>query len=282
MIETNNLNFRDSSKVQEEIAKIVYPVGEWESPFCSYCNSDFRFHKQIYYNVKNTYHSLVECQLCKLRFYSPRIKFSSLVKVGFGSYEAARVEANHCYEHGSFFDIKNKKEQKAMVRNYYKGNIISKFPKIPISVFEVGGGIGWFSSILKQDYGVEIIDGCEINKWSVQIANEKFGLNYISGEFNKYTPHRTYECGLMLDYIEHSYNPFQDLQKMSSMIEKGGTLFIKTFLEELDIERTMEAPVGHAYHFYGDVLKKMIIDVGFDICYWQEEGVQIIIIGKKR
>jgi hypothetical protein len=49
----------------------------------------------------------------------------------------------------------------------------------------------------------------------------------------------------------------------------------------VDVDRTMEAPIGHSHHFFGHVLRSMIEKSGFKIVEWKIEGVQVIIIAQK-
>ncbi len=279
--ELSMLNFRDDNKKHDFNN---YNIKDWEHPDCGYCKSNFLNHKQIYYNVKDTGHSLVECQVCGLRFYSPRISFEYMVKVGYGTYEASKTEAQFVFDNASFFKVEDREEQIAITRSYYTPYLkkLVEVNGVPEDIFEVGGGIGLLGFFYKEKYKNVIYDGCEINKYCVEIANREFGLNYATGEFREYTTDKLYDCGLMMDYIEHSYNPMEDLQKMASIIKPGGVFMLKTFLEELDTKREMEAPFGHAYHFYGKVLRKMLEEVGFEIVHWIEDWIMVTIIARKK
>ncbi len=279
--ELSMLNFRDKGG---NPFKYNWEKEDWEFPLCGYCGSDYFYHKQIYYNVKNTHHSLVECQKCKLRFYSPRIKFSSMIKAGFGTYETSKKEALFVYDNASYFKVENREEQINITRSYYAPYLekLMKVNGVPEDIFEVGGGIGWLGYFYKEKYKNIIYDGCEINKYCVEIARKEFGLNYNVGEFRYYNIDKLYDCGIMMDYIEHSYSPMEDLRKIADMIKFGGVFMLKTFLEELDTKREMEAPFGHAYHFYGDVLRKMLEEVGFEIVHWIEDWVMVTVIARKK
>lgn len=257
-------------------------LNDWEFPKCNFCGSNYFYHKQIYYNVKNTFHSLVECQRCKLRFYSPRLKFTSII----GQQNPKEVEkgVQSWYDNLAFCPVPDRKEQEQNLRSYYRSilqqafNCNSKFDNL----FEVGGFVGFFAMIAKE-MGIKEIHGCEILPSAVKLAKEKFDLHDITCEdFYIYKPlKKLYDCGVMLDYIEHSYTPLDDLKKIYSMIKPKGTLILKTFLEDLDINRTMVDPIGHIHHFSGEVLKTMIQQVGFEILLWKIGGNQILVIGRK-
>lgn len=257
-----------------------------ENPRCNYCGSDFLNQTTIYVNVKDTKHNLVECNKCHLRFYSPRIPFTDYLYQGFGTNSSAKNEAETMFFNGSFTPVQDPVAQKNSLKSYYNRIVISKLFKYGeniSSIYEVGGSVGWLSYFIKQAYPLITFNGCEINKYAVQWANSShLGLNYEYGIFaNKEIKENYYDVCLALDYIEHSFTPFDDLKKMNNLLKPNGIIFIKTFLEELDINRTMEAPIGHAHHLFGYVLKNMIKDCGFTIIEWVLEQEQVHIIGKK-
>ena len=256
-----------------------------ENPKCNYCGSDFSNHTTIYVDVKNTKHNLVECNNCKLRFYSPRIPFSQYLEQGFGTNWAAEEEAERMFNNGSFMPVPDPVYQKQILLSYYNKVVISKlfkYRKEINNLYEIAGSVGYLSSFIKQKYPNIQIDGCELNKYSVKKANEQFGLNYEAGVFlDKPIKENNYDAVLAMDYIEHTFTPFDDLKKMNKLLKSNGIIFMKTFLEELDINRTMEAPIGHSHHFFGYVLRKMIEDSGFKIVEWVLENEQVIIIGQK-
>lgn len=257
-----------------------------EDSICNFCGSDSSNQTTIYENVKNTNHNLVECNFCKLRFYNPRTSFDDYLKRGFGSNESAKEEAERMYKNGSFTPNKNNKVQWENLDNYYSNSFISKLININPSIskcYEVGGSVGFFSHFLKNKYPYLIIDGCELNKYSVQKANENFGLNYTAGVFaDVMVKYDNYDAIFALDFIEHTFTPFDDLKKMYKMLNIGGIIILKTFLEELDINRTMEAPIGHSHHFFDHVLKAMIEKSGFKIIEWEIQGIQVKIFAIKQ
>lgn len=256
-----------------------------ETPNCNFCGSNPNEHETIFINVKNTNHNLVECKKCHLRFYSPRVPFSSYISNGFGQDKAAEKEAQTMYENASFYPVKDQEKQKSIIGSYYNGIVISDLFRRMSDVkkcYEIGGSVGWLSYNIKKNHPCMIIDGCELNRFSVQVANEKFGLNYTNGVFDNISvKDNNYDVIFAMDYIEHTFTPFDDLKKCYGILKTGGLIYMKTFLEELDVDRTMEAPIGHSHHFFGYVLREMIEKSGFKILKWVLEGVQVIIIGEK-
>lgn len=256
-----------------------------ENPKCNYCGSDVTKHKLIYTNVKNTKHDLVECENCHLRFYSPRTAFQDYLKNGFGKDKAAEREAETMFTNASFTPVKDPVWQKAILKSYYTRIIINPLLELNPNVkycYEIGGSVGWLSHFFKEAKPDIVTDGCELNHYSVKVANEKFGLNFTPGVFETVNPQTDYyDVIFAMDYIEHTFTPFDDLKKMYRIMKKDGIIFMKTFLEELDVNRTMESPIGHSHHFFGHVLSQMIKDSGFKILEWTLENEQVIIVGQK-
>lgn len=256
-----------------------------ENAKCNYCGSEKDNHTTIFTNVQNTKHDLVECNTCHLRFYSPRIAFADYLSGGFGKDVAAEKEAELMYNNASFSIVADPNYQKELIKSYYKRIVINKLFRLRPSVkaiYEIGTSVGWLSHFIKEVNPSIQFDGCELNQYSVKIANEKFGLNITAGVFESVMPkENNYDVVLAMDYIEHTFTPYDDLKKMYAIMKPGGIIFLKTFLEELDITYSMQSPIGHSHHFFGHVLRKMLEDCGFSIVEWTLENEQVIIIGQK-
>ncbi|MFA6990347.1 MAG: methyltransferase domain-containing protein, partial [Candidatus Gastranaerophilaceae bacterium] len=241
---------------------------EWEEPICNYCGSDKNNHSIFLKNPMNSGTDLVKCNKCGLKFYSPRVKFDAILNRGYTTDQYAKKEAENFFENCSFFEVENKEQQKKLIKDYYCGkvqSIVDMTGVKPKSVIEIGGCVGYFLSAIKS-MGAEKIAGCDINIWSAKIAQEKFGFSDYEGcMFSKYAIKDTYDWGVMLDYIEHTYTPFDDLKKICSALKPGGILLIKTFSDDKDTNHEMLAPFGHPIHFDESVLLKMISDSGFKV-----------------
>lgn len=257
-----------------------------EDSICNFCGSDISNQTTIFEKVKNTNNNLVECNICKLRFYNPRTAFADYLKCGFGTNEAAKEEANRIFKNASFTPNNDNDGQWKHLENYYERGFIQLLMKTCPSIskcYEIGGSVGFFSHFLKNKHPHILMDGCELNKYSVQKANEEFGLNHTHGIFaDVAVQYNTYDAIIALDFIEHTFTPYDDLKKMYRMMNTGGVIILKTFLEELDVDRTMEEPIGHTHHFFGHVLKSMIEKCGFTITQWRVCGIQVIIFAVKK
>ncbi|MEZ5963178.1 MAG: class I SAM-dependent methyltransferase [Planctomycetota bacterium] len=239
--------------------------------------------------------NFVECTSCRLRFYSPRPTWQALKDRIWNPGNAAglKKEADSMYEKGVMWgDPPDLASQFAFLANYYRGFLttIKRYRPDLNSIFEIGGSIGRFLRMAREAFGVPVCDGCEINFEAVKIAKEKMGLpSMVAGDFLSYSPllneerlPRTYDCIAALDYIEHTYHPNEDLAKANAMLNPGGVLALKTFLEELDTQRTMVDYPWHSHHFFGDVLYRMVTQNGFSIIHWEVHSEnQVFLVARK-
>lgn len=254
---------------------IPYPKypDDYEYPECNLCGSSPNYRTIVIPQAKGTRMDLVECTQCGFRFFSPRPKWSALKPYLFehGDMEG---EATRYYENASFFKVDDPEHQKAILRSYYGmilGHVKEAYGRIPQSMFEVGGCSGWFA-VNARDFGIPLIHGLDLNKYAAAICREKQGFpNIEAGDFLDYQPTRKYELVVALDYLEHTYHPRQDLEKFASMLEPGGLLLTKTFLDEFDYKHEMLAPPVHCAHWTSDVLRHEFEKVGLKVVLWKPD-----------
>ena len=280
------------------VAQMYEYPRDFEHPCCELCGSLTMERRILIPQAKGTLMSLVECTRCGLRFFSPRPKWSILAPL----VADEREQAQHLFDWGSFTPVDDPVVQKANIRSYYQkmfcdctialGKHVETssdtharasvpaymFPdqaaidagyRIPNSMFEVGGNVGWFS-LMAKDCGVPVIDGCDLNPHAVKLAREQHGLTgYEAGDFANYEPTRRYEMIVANDYLEHTYTPRADLENMASMIVPGGVFLFKTFLDERDTRHEMLAPPSHSLHWTEPVLREAIERTGMKIVNWR-------------
>jgi SAM-dependent methyltransferase len=251
-----------------------------EQPVCNLCGgTSFRLIRG-----KN----FVECESCRLRFYSPRPTWQALIDKIWnpGNVVGLKGEADSMYEGVMWGEPEDPRAQIEFVRGYYSGMIeaIRRHRPELESIFEIGGSIGRFLEVARDQFDVKVCDGCEINEEAVKIANSKMGLTgMVAGDFLTYRPSRSYDCVVALDYIEHTYHPNEDLAKANSMLKPGGVLALKTFLEELDPGMSMVDYPWHSHHFFGDVLYRIVTQNDFSIVHWEPTaGNQVFLIARKQ
>lgn len=247
---------------------------ETETPACNFCKFTGP-HKLLERDVKGTHHDFVECPVCRLRFYSPRRTFKSLLDCGFGIDAGAQKEAETYYTYLSFTPVPDRAVQEKILRSYYGQMLDTMYARAQKmeSLFEIGCTIGFFLSLAKER-GLST-GGCELNHFACDAGRKYYGLEGVhKGAFADYIPGLKYDCVVALDYIEHTFTPYDDLRKMYGMLNPGGVLQLKTFLEELDTDRDMVAPPCHSHHFFGHVLRKMVESCGFSITDWQIDFIE--------
>jgi SAM-dependent methyltransferase len=263
-----------------------------ETPVCNICGSSRN--QVIIENVQNKNTNLVEC-ICGLRFFSPRPSLDEL-KLQWATPEfqnVLRKESISLFETGLFFGAEPNKDYTSEingVKSYYR-LIYDKILRIgkqnPTSILEVGCSIGRFLDICREkmpvDNRVLSLYGIDINPFAAQIARERLNLYVVYGDFAEHAYTDKLDWIVMLDYIEHSYRPREDIEKAYALLNDGGLLVLKTFLEDLDPNHVMMLPPCHAYHFYGDVLYKLLRENGFRILCWEVEfdNQQVFVIARK-
>lgn len=260
-----------------------------EIPVCNICGSSFN--EIIIANVQNKGTNLVECE-CGLRFFSPRPSLAELkVEWSLSAFQdVLHKESISLFETGLFFGADPTQDYTAKiegVKSYYRATynkIVKIWKTQPSSILEVGCSIGRFLSVCREEitHGSRL-RGIDINPFAAQIAREKLNLDVMYGDFAEHPYAETFDWVVMLDYIEHSYRPREDIEKARILLNHDGLLVLKTFLEDLDPDHVMMLPPCHAYHFYGDVLYRLLRKNGFRILLWETEfnNQQILLIARK-
>ena len=227
----------------------------------------------------------MECQKCGLRYYSPRAIYSSIKPDGYGTEAACKNQAEKYYENASFTPRATpdaKKGQRAWLKryNYDLLNRAFKLNGKPESIYEAGCAVGFMLEDARE-LGVKEFYGCDINKYAIEIAKARLGFDNVKHGFFCDMPGESADMGIMHNYIEHTNTPFDDLIKINGMLKPGGTLIIKTFMDELDIDGSMVGPTGHRYHFTSKAFKNIIGAAGFRIIDFKVRNIMGTVIGRK-
>lgn len=265
------------------VSQTMTDAERYEMPACNLCGCDMA--TVVIYNAKATGFALVECVHCGLRFFAPRPKWKVLAEA-MRSTNDAQVEAEHYYAWGSFVPVPDPAVQKRNIDSYYRkmlDDARAVYGGEFKSMFEIAGSAGWFGVAAKAT-GLEVIEGVELNTFAAAICRERQGLPGIeAGDFLEYQPRRTYDLVVALDYLEHTYFPRQNLQKMADMTNPGGVVMLKTFLDELDVNHEQLAPPVHCIHWTEPTLRRAIEAAGLEIGHWLigYGDYQIEIVAKK-
>ncbi|MDX2287571.1 MAG: class I SAM-dependent methyltransferase [Hyphomicrobiaceae bacterium] len=151
------------------------------------------------------------------------------------------------------------------------------------TLYDMGCGAGTVM-MGARDLGIEAA-GNDVNKVSVDMLRE-MGLDAKHG-FTKDLdlPADAYDIVMNFDYLEHSYEPFDDLKTCYRITRPGGILYLKTlYLGCPDHVAKGEAwhllGQGHFSFFTADALKAMIKNAGFKLESVKAGGL-ITVVARK-
>lgn len=257
-----------------------------ENPTCNMCGGNKNTIIQDDVQGKKT--NKVECCDCNLIFFSPRPTWEEVKQTIYSNVKVLMDEANNYFEKGVMLgDVADPEAHKKALVNWYTvifEQIKNVYGRNPNSILEIGCSVGWFLETCARN-GIDRNElyGLDINKYAAKVANDKMGLpNVAYGDFKETDYNRKFDWVVMFDYIEHTYYPSEDVEKAYNLLNDDGVFVMKTFLEELDPKSTMLCPPCHAYHFYGDVLYKLLRKKGFKVLSWNITNEQAMMICKKR
>jgi len=268
----DDFNKKPSSKDSMLSKQIRY--GEWEYGIkCNYCGS---FENKLYlFNPKISFYDkdfrIVECLNCGLIFNDPRPNF----------YDIFNFYSNSDWSEKMFYRKLNRKD----VLEYH-GNIIDEIIEIhenPKTLFDVGCGAGTLL-IKANEKGIKGF-GNDINSFSCKKLNQ-IGFRVFNEPTISLPIEEKYDVITMLDYIEHTYTPFDELNKLVNNLNDDGILYLKTLYLDCPNHRNMGKSwnlfgQGHFHYYYTYVLNNMINDVGLEIIRQHLSDAIIKIVARK-
>ena len=108
--------------------------------------------------------------------------------------------------------------------NNVRTDLLALLPSIRGRFLEIGCGTGMTLQALKAG-GAEYVAGVDINKEAVALASEKnidevFALDVERSDLP--FADAAFDCMIFGDVLEHLYNPWDTLKKMTRYLKKGG------------------------------------------------------------
>tara|TARA_B100001769_G_C22073287_1_gene577837 strand:- start:25 stop:1086 length:1062 start_codon:yes stop_codon:yes gene_type:complete len=199
-----------NGKMVKELKKIVEKKDQnkriekyWEKiNKCPVCNSK---NKKLF--LKRFCLEIIECQNCKLGYLSPRVKFSTAVKLY--SNEKTNVPI-----YSSSANIKMDK-----IKYKYGLSIIQKLGSANKRCLDLGTGRGIFLEVAKK-LGWKQCYGIDVNKNWKNFFKEKNGISLINSEWeniNKIKIKQKFDLISMWDAFEHTY----DINYLMKFINKN-------------------------------------------------------------
>lgn len=252
---------------------------KWEEEIkCNFCKSTNK--EEYLVDETKRYLSfplrLVECRDCNLVFQEPRPTFETLLR---------RIRGNILGGKEIFMRKLNRNNVNTIHRKIIE-KTIKTFDEDgkPETLFDMGFGAG---TIMEEGLklGLEVF-GNEINPYSVSYYKDKeeytvFGEPTINLKINK-----KFDIITCLDYIEHTYNPNEDLKWIYDHLTKNGRFYLKTLwlgcpnhLEQGEKWNLFDT--CHFYYYYPRVLLDMITKSNLEVIDVLYAKAIIHVIGGK-
>lgn len=160
-----------------------------------------------------------------------------------------------------------------------------KFQPYAKSLFDMGCGAGTIMEAAKNN-GLSAA-GNDINKIAIDRLNE-LGFTTYQGFTNELDlPKSEYDIVINFDYVEHSYEPYQDLVKCNEILKDDGILYLKTLYLDCP-DHILKGNAyqlfqwGHYSYFPARTLCSMVYSAGFEIEDLRLGQLIFIIARKKR
>jgi len=252
---------------------------------CECCGAE-EWEPTGYNDVRGLGVNLMRCTGCGAKTYDRRCIESVAYYNSPGAISYAELDAKGS---PSTADTEEAKKSAEYRDNYY-GKMLDKVTAakhtigIPPSLYEAGFGAGAML-VLARSRGWKVA-GCDLNGRSVALLAKGHRIKCANARFQDAKVKGTHDLVVMLDYIEHTETPRQDLEKARRILRPGGALLLKTFYDEFHVEAgiTPESvgpevgfshysvegtgyfdPWSHPWHFDKPVLKELIERCGFDV-----------------
>ena len=151
-------------------------------------------------------------------------------------------------------------------------------------LYDMGCGAGTVMTEAKA-IGIEP-DGNDVNKCGIDMLRE-MGLQARHGFTHELDlPSNAYDIVANLDYLEHTYVPFDDLRTCARILAPRGILYLKTLylgspIHWLRREKWKMFGQSHFSFFSEGLLKRMVVGAGFEILKTALRFEMITIIARR-
>ncbi len=215
---------------------------------CPICNSV----SVMQHTIINTY-VIKRCSHCNYIFVDPRPK---------------QKEIDNYYKN---FDYKDADLSENRIRSDARISLkfISKYIKSTDTLLDLGCGRGYFMDEAKnQGWNTE---GIDYSNKIVAYAREKLKLNVIKSDIYKFTSKNKYQLITMNQVIEHVLDIDKLLEKIVSLLEPGGFIYIATPNIQSASARVFGnefeylIPPEHINYFSIETLKKLLAKYNFRV-----------------
>jgi SAM-dependent methyltransferase len=151
------------------------------------------------------------------------------------------------------------------------------------SLFDVGCGAGAFMKVAR-DHGLHV-EGCDLHDYLVEWCNDAWRIPTYLGPTIDLELDQRFDAVSMIDYLEHTYTPREDLKWAFEHMNPGGALLLRTLYLECP-KHVKQGPnwdmffIEHFNYFPKDTLFSLLWDSGFTVLD-QKLGNVIQLVAKK-
>jgi len=137
------------------------------------------------------------------------------------------------------------------------------------SLFDVGAATGILLNCARQRGWT--VSGIEASRWAVKTAKGKYGLDLYTGSFESARlPENRFTAVTLIDFIEHTGQPFNAVKKAHRLLIRDGTLCLVTpdlnsLAAKVSGSRWWHYRPGHLAYFTRESLDHLLTRAGFSI-----------------
>ncbi|MFH1966726.1 MAG: class I SAM-dependent methyltransferase [Patescibacteria group bacterium] len=230
------------------------------SLICNICGSNNIY--RIYIRKQNN--NLYRCLNCNLIFIHPQLSIKELKSI----YSKIYFKNNDSQVYGYQNYIGDKSNIIKTSEKRIK-DILKIYPNKG-KILDIGCATGFFLESAKRA-GLDVY-GVDISNYAVSMVRKDLRKNIYQGLFLEYDfPDEYFDIITAWDYIEHSLDPKQDIQKAYRLLKKSGLLVLATpDIDSLPARIMKDKWMGfkdieHLFFFSKRTIKKIIQDVDFCI-----------------
>ena len=216
------------------------------------------------------------CLNCNIEYASPRLVEKELLQL----YEGDDWKEISSYDNWSYKYWKDNKET-----HYYlvqeNVSLVKKFLNKGSSILDVGCDIGLTVKSLEENGYYS--EGIEISSVGAKIAKEKTGITVHNIQLENYQSDIKFDGVLLLDVLEHLYDPTKVLTECGGHMKQGGYIFIhvphhggistrfKRFLHKKGLKKGYKhfGFPAHIYAFDRKSLKTILEKSGFETVHYE-------------
>jgi 2-polyprenyl-3-methyl-5-hydroxy-6-metoxy-1,4-benzoquinol methylase/Zn ribbon nucleic-acid-binding protein len=240
---------------------------------CPTCGGDTR--KELIYKRDDGV-GFHKCLQCGIEYASPRLVEKELLSL----YEGDDWKDSSEYSDWTYANWKNSKGQHYHLVEQNVG-LVKKYLNKGSSILDVGCDIGLTVKSLEENGFYS--EGVEISTIGAKIAKEKTGIKVHNMELEHFKSEIKFDGVLLLDVLEHLYNPIKVLTECGSHMKQGGYIFIhvphhggistrfKRFLHKKGLKKGYKhfGFPAHIYAFDRQSLKAILAKSGFKTVHYE-------------